>query len=140
MQNIGTWKISDVATVTGITTSLISDSYKKLNRLATFNITSISLDTYKNCNWVFKYTFRCASFNGYRIRNILADSASCVNLECNAMTIRFLPSSDMIRRRNLRTRSIKMLVLDEADEMLNKGAFDDDSDMGRRNKDIRDFL
>ena len=32
-----------------------------------------------------------------------------------------LCSSDMIRRRNLRTRSIKMLVLDEADEMLNKG-------------------
>lgn len=28
---------------------------------------------------------------------------------------------DMIRRRNLRTRSIKMLVLDEADEMLNQG-------------------
>ena len=28
---------------------------------------------------------------------------------------------DMIRRRNLRTRSIKLLVLDEADEMLNKG-------------------
>lgn len=28
---------------------------------------------------------------------------------------------DMIRRRVLRTRSIKMLVLDEADEMLNKG-------------------
>jgi ATP-dependent RNA helicase len=28
---------------------------------------------------------------------------------------------DMIRRRNLRTRMIKMLVLDEADEMLNKG-------------------
>lgn len=27
----------------------------------------------------------------------------------------------MIRRRNLRTRSIKMLILDEADEMLNKG-------------------
>jgi Superfamily II DNA and RNA helicases len=27
----------------------------------------------------------------------------------------------MIRRRVLRTRSIKMLVLDEADEMLNKG-------------------
>lgn len=27
----------------------------------------------------------------------------------------------MIRRRNLRTRAIKMLVLDEADEMLNKG-------------------
>jgi len=30
-------------------------------------------------------------------------------------------TSDMIRRRNLRTRSIKMLVLDEADEMLTKG-------------------
>lgn len=29
--------------------------------------------------------------------------------------------SDMIRRRSLRTRAIKMLVLDEADEMLNKG-------------------
>jgi len=28
---------------------------------------------------------------------------------------------DMIRRRNLRTRDIKMLVLDEADEMLTKG-------------------
>jgi len=28
---------------------------------------------------------------------------------------------DMIRRRTLRTRTIKMLVLDEADEMLNKG-------------------
>ncbi|KGL83175.1 Eukaryotic initiation factor 4A-III, partial [Tinamus guttatus] len=29
--------------------------------------------------------------------------------------------TDMIRRRSLRTRAIKMLVLDEADEMLNKG-------------------
>lgn len=28
---------------------------------------------------------------------------------------------DMVRRRNLRTRSIKTLILDEADEMLNKG-------------------
>ena len=28
---------------------------------------------------------------------------------------------DMIRRRNLRTRAIKMFILDEADEMLNKG-------------------
>jgi ATP-dependent RNA helicase len=28
---------------------------------------------------------------------------------------------DMIRRRSLRTRAIKMLILDEADEMLNKG-------------------
>jgi ATP-dependent RNA helicase len=28
---------------------------------------------------------------------------------------------DMIRRRSLRTRSIKMLVLDEADEMLSRG-------------------
>lgn len=27
----------------------------------------------------------------------------------------------MIKRRTLRTRSIKVLVLDEADEMLNKG-------------------
>lgn len=29
--------------------------------------------------------------------------------------------ADMIRRRNLRTRNIKMLVLDEADELLNRG-------------------
>ena len=29
--------------------------------------------------------------------------------------------SDMIRRRHLRTRNIKMLVLDEADELLNRG-------------------
>jgi len=29
--------------------------------------------------------------------------------------------ADMIRRRNLRTRHIKMLVLDEADELLNRG-------------------
>jgi len=28
---------------------------------------------------------------------------------------------DMIRRRNLRTRNIKMMILDEADEMLNQG-------------------
>lgn len=28
---------------------------------------------------------------------------------------------DMIQRKNLRTRSIKMLIIDEADEMLNKG-------------------
>ena len=30
-------------------------------------------------------------------------------------------SSDMIKRRNLRTRSVKMFILDESDEMLNKG-------------------
>lgn len=30
-------------------------------------------------------------------------------------------STDMIKRRNLRTRSIKLFILDEADEMLNKG-------------------
>ena len=33
----------------------------------------------------------------------------------------FLDITDMIKRRNLRTRSIKMLILDESDEMLNKG-------------------
>jgi DEAD/DEAH box helicase len=32
-----------------------------------------------------------------------------------------IPHLDMIRRRTLRTRSIKLLILDEADEMLNKG-------------------
>ena len=34
-----------------------------------------------------------------------------------------LSVSDMIKRRNLRTRNIKVLVLDEADEMLNKGEY-----------------
>ena len=28
---------------------------------------------------------------------------------------------DMIRRRNLQTRAMKLLVIDEADEMLNRG-------------------
>lgn len=30
-------------------------------------------------------------------------------------------SVDMIKRRSLRTQNIKIFVLDEADEMLNKG-------------------
>ncbi|CAG8819936.1 46331_t:CDS:2, partial [Gigaspora margarita] len=38
---------------------------------------------------------------------------------------------DMIRRRNLRTRHIKMLVLDEADELLNKGFKDQIYDVYR---------
>ena len=38
---------------------------------------------------------------------------------------------DMIQRRNLRTRSIKMLVLDEADEMLNAGFKDQVYDIYR---------
>ena len=33
----------------------------------------------------------------------------------------FFVITDMIKRRVLRTRAIKMLVLDESDEMLNKG-------------------
>jgi hypothetical protein len=41
-------------------------------------------------------------------------TASCVITSNSAFV-------DMIRRRSLRTRAIKMLVLDEADEMLNKG-------------------
>ncbi|KAH7105520.1 ATP-dependent RNA helicase FAL1 [Auriculariales sp. MPI-PUGE-AT-0066] len=38
---------------------------------------------------------------------------------------------DMIRRRNLRTRNIKLLVLDEADELLNKGFKDQIYDVYR---------
>ncbi|KAG8697871.1 RNA helicase, partial [Ceratobasidium sp. 423] len=38
---------------------------------------------------------------------------------------------DMIRRRNLRTRNIKMLILDEADELLNKGFKDQIYDVYR---------
>ncbi|KIY49416.1 DEAD-domain-containing protein [Fistulina hepatica ATCC 64428] len=39
--------------------------------------------------------------------------------------------ADMIRRRSLRTRNIKMLVLDEADELLNKGFKDQIYDVYR---------
>lgn len=38
---------------------------------------------------------------------------------------------DMIRRRNLRTRNVKMLVLDEADELLNRGFKDQIYDIYR---------
>jgi ATP-dependent RNA helicase len=38
---------------------------------------------------------------------------------------------DMIRRRNLRTRNIKMLILDEADGLLNKGFKDQIYDIYR---------
>ena len=38
---------------------------------------------------------------------------------------------DMIRRRNLRTQSLQMLVIDEADEMLNKGFKDQIYDIYR---------
>ncbi|EIW66570.1 hypothetical protein TREMEDRAFT_57751 [Tremella mesenterica DSM 1558] len=38
---------------------------------------------------------------------------------------------DMIRRRNLRTKDIKMLILDEADELLNKGFKDQIYDIYR---------
>ena len=37
----------------------------------------------------------------------------------------------MIRRRNLRTRNIKTLILDEADEMLNQGFKDQIYDVYR---------
>ena len=37
------------------------------------------------------------------------------------LSMSFFSLLDMIRRRTLRTRSIKLLILDEADEMLNKG-------------------
>ncbi|BFZ59919.1 RNA helicase [Saitoella coloradoensis] len=39
--------------------------------------------------------------------------------------------ADMIRRRNLRTRNIKMLILDEADELLNRGFKDQIYDVYR---------
>jgi ATP-dependent RNA helicase len=38
---------------------------------------------------------------------------------------------DMIRRRNLRTKDIKMLILDESDELLNKGFKDQIYDIYR---------
>lgn len=38
---------------------------------------------------------------------------------------------DMIKRKNLRTRNLKMLVIDEADEMLNKGFKDQIYDIYR---------
>lgn len=38
---------------------------------------------------------------------------------------------DLIKRRNLNTRNIKMLILDEADEMLSKGFKDQIYDVYR---------
>jgi ATP-dependent RNA helicase len=42
---------------------------------------------------------------------------------CNLFTAKYniIEIMDMIRRRYLRTRSIKLIILDEADEMLTKG-------------------
>jgi len=47
----------------------------------------------------------------------------CRKLEAGVHIVSGTPGRvfDMIRRRNLRTRSIKMLILDEADEMLSRG-------------------
>lgn len=45
---------------------------------------------------------------------------ACLICQC-ILQLTFCFLLDMIRRRSLRTRSIKLLVLDEADEMLNKG-------------------
>lgn len=43
---------------------------------------------------------------------------------------------DMLRRRNLRTRQLKMLVIDEADEMLSKGFKDQIYDIYRYVNDV----
>lgn len=45
---------------------------------------------------------------------------NCAILQIVLITNQFF-LTDMIRRKTLRTRNIKTLVLDEADEMLNKG-------------------
>lgn len=45
----------------------------------------------------------------------------CLCFRCTKTVVLTFYVTDMIRRRALRTRSVKMLVLDEADEMLNKG-------------------
>ncbi|PIN90046.1 hypothetical protein AB205_0010100, partial [Aquarana catesbeiana] len=49
--------------------------------------------------------------------------------------LRGIYAYDMIRRRSLRTRAIKMLVLDEADEMLNKEYEERDSVYDPQSKD-----
>uniref|UniRef100_A0A915JPB5 RNA helicase n=1 Tax=Romanomermis culicivorax TaxID=13658 RepID=A0A915JPB5_ROMCU len=53
-----------------------------------------------------------------QIQKVALALGDYMNVQCHAWRV-----FDMIRRRNLRTRSIKMLILDEADEMLNKGRF-----------------
>lgn len=50
----------------------------------------------------------------------------CISESVHIISLTILCSNlgrvfDMIKRRSLRTRNIKMLVLDEADEMLSKG-------------------
>ena len=55
----------------------------------------------------------------YLVRSTNISSHSFARMEINyVMSLQFV---DMIKRKSLRTRAIKMLVLDEADEMLNKG-------------------
>ena len=56
--------------------------------------------------YLFHTSFLCPNIPGY-----------CFHSDVNVIFSRL----DMIRRRTLRTRSIKLLILDEADEMLNKG-------------------
>ena len=54
-------------------------------------------------------------------------------LDCGVHVVSGTPGRvfDMIRRRNLRTRDVKMLILDEADELLNKGFKDQIYDIYR---------
>ncbi|KAJ8309289.1 hypothetical protein KUTeg_014163 [Tegillarca granosa] len=80
---------------------------------------------------VFSITSRLEEFHGLDIDTRKRLSVEGLSLDSgtadllNGYIPAFLKAAlkfpDMIRRRNLRTRSIKMLVLDEADEMLNKG-------------------
>jgi ATP-dependent RNA helicase len=57
-------------------------------------------------NYLFQTSFLCQNIPFF-----------CFHSDVNVI----IPHLDMIRRRTLRTRSIKLLILDEADEMLNKG-------------------
>lgn len=78
-------------------------------------------------HWLIHLHFCCFFFVFFfkeRFKQHLIESwfvicyTPCMTLGLMMMTVQF---ADMIRRRSLRTRSIKLLVLDEADEMLNKG-------------------
>ena len=58
-------------------------------------------------------------FGTFKVGCYWSSLVPLINKVCSAIASSSNP--DMIKRRNLRTRNIKTLVLDEADEMLNKG-------------------
>ena len=75
-------------------------------------------------NWIMD-NILCQEHLEECLVNYKSDNSYCRIISCAYYTKFLKPYCllclDMIGRRNLRTRNIKMFILDEADEMLNKG-------------------